>query len=385
MLAASPLGHYSVRRRRNLSTGYDLKEARWLAKDFSFSVTISARHFLATHRNATTFVTERAYLGIGNPITRDADNAVTSYDHQHGRLKDFPAIPETADEVRAAIQLFRAPLSDALLGDNATEENLRTKPFGSYDVIHFATHGLLKGDVPGLSEAALSLSRIDAKDSFNDGILSASEISRFSLRARLIVLSACNSARISTSVAGQSINDLQAAFSIAGTPALLATLWSVETNTAHELMTKFFTEWQKGSSQSASEVLASAVRDYLKQADRSHQHPRFWAPFVVLGYGGALTKVEPAKPSYINDNFQVLPNSVSGELFDAKPLEGNAILSMISDWNGSKCAGTIASVDDSGATVWKTSSYEIGAGAIAINGDSIFAAGYRYEKSQRRW
>ena len=132
------------------------------------------------------------------------------------------------------------------------------------------------------------LSPVDPGNSSNDGLLSASEITRLSLNARLVVLSACNTAKIDTQAASLGVTDLQAAFSIAGAPALLAALWPVETTTARDLMTGFFQAWRQQTGKSASRALAEATRAYLAHADRTHQHPRFWAPFVVLGYGDTL-------------------------------------------------------------------------------------------------
>jgi hypothetical protein len=99
----------------------------------------------------------------------------------------LPALPETADELTAVQRLLGASPQQVLVASKATEEMLRSEDLGKYDVIHFATHGLLKGDILGLSEPALVLTPGSPSDSFDDGILTASEITRLSLNARLIV------------------------------------------------------------------------------------------------------------------------------------------------------------------------------------------------------
>jgi CHAT domain-containing protein len=118
-----------------------------------------------------------------------------------------------------------------------------------------------------------------------DGLLTASKISRLSLNARLVVLSACNTARYDIAQASLGVQDLQAAFTVAGAPTLLASLWPVESATARKLTIGFFTQWRSPQT-GAADALARATRAFLDTADPAHQHPRFWAPFVVAGNGG---------------------------------------------------------------------------------------------------
>jgi CHAT domain-containing protein len=276
--------------------GYDLEAARWLGNDYSFSVTVSARHLLGLKRAVAHQQAPKPYLGVGDPalapmpvVTATAgDHAILRDNPPQNRLQDLPPLPETAEELSAVQKLLGADPREVLTGKAATEQAFRAKELGAYDIIHFATHGLLKGEVDGLSEPALVLSPVDPGNSSDDGLLSASEITHLSLNARLVVLSACNTAKIDTAAASLGANDLQAAFSVAGAPALLASLWPVETTTARDLMTGFFQAWQQQASKSASRALALATRAYLAHADRAHQHPRFWASFVVLGYGDTL-------------------------------------------------------------------------------------------------
>lgn len=77
-----------------------------------------------------------------------------------------------------------------------------------------------------------------------------------------------------TSAANIGITDLAAAFSVAGSPTLLASLWTVETNAAHDLMLAFFKTWNEQHRKSASAALAGGIERYLAGADRAHHHPR---------------------------------------------------------------------------------------------------------------
>ncbi len=276
--------------------GYDLKAARWLGNDYSFSVTVSARHLLGLKRAVAHQQAPRPYFGIGDPdlapppaaTTVAAAGQTVFRDASQNRLQDLPPLPETAEELSAVRTLLGVDAQEVLTGQAATEQAFRSKDLGAYDVIHFATHGLLKDEVDGLTEPALVLTPKDSVNTSDDGLLSTSEITHLALNARLVVLSACNTAKIDTAAASLGVNDLQAAFSVAGVPALLAALWPVESGTARDLMTGFFQAWQRQPAKSASRALAEATRGYLAHADRAHQHPRFWAPFVVMGYGDTL-------------------------------------------------------------------------------------------------
>jgi hypothetical protein len=270
--------------------GYDLAKAHWLIRDLSFSRVVSAREYLATMPYLARAPAPWPYLGVGDPSLdkpRAAQLAASATLHaglpKQNDIPDFAALPETAEELRAVSRLFGT--SDVLTRDNADEKSFRAKPLGDYDVIHFATHGLIKEDLPGLTESALVLTPGRGEDPSDDGLLSASEISRLALNARLVVLSACNTARYDIAQASLGVQDLQSAFAVAGTPTLLASLWPVDSATARDVAVGFFREWRSRETRGAADALARATRSYLATADVAHQHPRFWAPFVIVGNG----------------------------------------------------------------------------------------------------
>ncbi|MET4043370.1 CHAT domain-containing protein [Bradyrhizobium sp. RT6a] len=361
--------------------GYDLLAARWLGKTYRFASSISARHFLGTRTSISHQHAPLPYLGIGNPslstVTQQASltrggNTDASL---RGALSELGSLPETADEITIVGQLMQAAKGDVLLGTDASEENFRTKDLGKYDIIHFATHGLLRNDIPGLNEASLVLTPKDLSDSFDDGLLTAPEITRLPLDARLVVLSACNTARMDTSAANIGITDLAAAFSVAGSPTLLASLWTVETNAAHDLILAFFATWNEQHHKSASAALAGGIERYLARADRAHHHPRFWAPFIVFGYAASLPDdgVKSTNPTF---DYAPFGNDEVGELFDAKPLAGRLILSAMGDWDGSSMASIIRDAGQDGAD-FPAASHDIAAGPLFIDQSQIYALGYK--------
>jgi CHAT domain-containing protein len=358
--------------------GYDLFAADWLGKKFRFVTTISARHFLGTRSSIAHQNAPLPYLGIGNPSLTQlagAGKGAEASTSLRGAMGELAPLPETADEIGSVARLFDAPKGAVLLGPGATEEEFRSKDLGKYDIVHFATHGLLRNDLPGLNEASLVLTPSDMSDSFDDGLLTASEITRLPLNARLVVLSACNTARIDPSAANLGITDLAAAFSVAGSPTLLASLWTVETNAAHDLVLEFFRAWKKQVNKSASAALSEGIASYLAKADRAHQHPRFWAPFIVFGYGATLPD-EGARPATGNFTYEPLPKHDTGEVMDAKPQTGRLMLSIMGDWDGHTMASVITAT--SGDSLgFPVKSHEIGAGTLLVDQSRLFAFGYK--------
>jgi CHAT domain-containing protein len=383
VFASIPLGALLDRKPSQTGEGYDLANASWLIRQFSFASVISARQFVALAAGRKEASATHPFLGIGDPRLpnehlaqirsnsefRGAFRSVT------GDIFEFPELPETREELLTVGARVGARSTDILLGEEATEEAFRTKQLGDYDVLHFATHGLLAQDIPGLSESALLLTGVDSSDQYNDGILSASEISNLSLQARLIVLSACNSAKYDVGQASLGARDLHAAFTLAGSPTLLASLWPVESSTARDLVSLFFDEWRSRQSGAAASSLAYATRAFLKRADKSHQHPRYWASFVVIGYGGITAPPKMAEEFY--PDFVPIRKD-GGDVVDVAKINNSLVLSMSSDWDGQKMASFIARRTN-GELDWNVSTRQIGAGKIAVAGDRIYAAGYTTE------
>lgn len=293
-LAGIPLGALLAEVPAQNKDGYDLANAKWLIKAFSFSLVVSARQFIAAaEQSRLATAVSRAYLGVGDPALKGASltqltgtSVVRGALTVPGSITEFAELPETAEELVGVAALFDANRADILTRERATERAFRARPVSEYDVIHFATHGLLARDIPGLTESALLLTPGNPEDRDDDGLLGASEIERLLLNARLVVLSACNTAKYSVSQATLGVHDLYAAFTVAGVPTVLASLWSVESATARDLVVDFFRDWRPDVSRGAAVSLAGATRRFLAHADIAHQHPRFWAAFVVVGYGG---------------------------------------------------------------------------------------------------
>ena len=106
----------------------------------------------------------------------------------HHLLRDHADVRicgECGDATEAATAI------SVILRGEATARGLQKAPIDDFDILHFATHGLTRQDLPDLPEPGLVLAAGPA----DDGLLSASHIATLPLHARLVVLSACKIGR----------------------------------------------------------------------------------------------------------------------------------------------------------------------------------------------
>ncbi|MEZ5809923.1 MAG: CHAT domain-containing tetratricopeptide repeat protein [Rhizobiaceae bacterium] len=201
-----------------------------------------------------------------------------------------PRLADTRCELLsvAASLAGRGVSTELLLGGDATETRLKRldqdKTLRQYDILHFATHGLLAGDL-GLGEPGLILTPPETASVVDDGILTASEIATLTLAADWVVLSACNSAAGNERDA-EALSGLARSFFYAGAKSLLVSSWPVYSRAAVEVTTRVFAEMDARPQIGRAEALALAMRQTLAAADSEFEaNPVFWAPFMLVGEG----------------------------------------------------------------------------------------------------
>ncbi|HYX43107.1 MAG TPA: CHAT domain-containing protein, partial [Pyrinomonadaceae bacterium] len=146
-------------------------------------------------------------------------------------------------------------------------------------------HGVLNNANPMYSHVVLSQT---AGNGSEDGLLEAWEIMKLDLKADLVVLSACDTARGRIG-AGEGVIGLTWAFFVAGSPTTVVSQWSVESASTTELMLNFHRSLRAPGGGS---LYAMTKAEALRQAQlkllrtKRYQHPFFWAGFVVVGDGG---------------------------------------------------------------------------------------------------
>jgi CHAT domain-containing protein len=230
----------------------------------------------------------------GVPLVRR--NAPATQNVDSAELAQLPRLPDTADEVRSiALALNADPTKDVFTGREANERRVRSMDISNRKVVMFATHGLVPGDLNGLTQPALALSAPNVADIDGDGLLTLDEVLALKLNADWVVLSACNTAT-GDGAGAEAVSGLGRAFFYAGTRALLVSNWPVETTSARELTTDLFRRQAQNSMLSRAEAMRQAMVGLIhgpgyvdpesRQAVFSYAHPIFWAPFSLVGDGG---------------------------------------------------------------------------------------------------
>ena len=214
-----------------------------------------------------------------------------------GTLKEVDAIGELMKVKNTNVSIYKAY--------TATEESYkRLCGNNSPDVIHIATHGFYfplevkeprnEFDVEqeeaknfNIMEDPLRRSGIlltganngwnneNVPKNFEDGILTAWEVSNNWLgNTKLVVLSACETG-LGEIKGGEGVFGLQRAFKLAGSEYVMMSLWQVPDKETAEFMELFYSNWLGGKE----------IREAFNVAQntlRAKYSPYFWAAFVLM-------------------------------------------------------------------------------------------------------
>lgn len=223
-------------------------------------------------------------------------NAPKSEGVDSAELAQLPRLPDTAEEVRSiALALKADPSKDVFIGEAANEKTVKSMDLSKRKVVMFATHGLVPGDLNGLTQPALAMTAPAVAKIDGDGLLTMEEVLALKLNADWVVLSACNTAT-GSGAGAEAVSGLGRAFFYAGTRALLVSNWPVETVSARTLTTDLFRRQSENPTLPRAEAMQQAavalidgpgaVDEATKAPIFSYAHPIFWAPFSVVGDGG---------------------------------------------------------------------------------------------------
>jgi CHAT domain-containing protein len=207
----------------------------------------------------------------------------------------LPRLPDTADELKSiALALQADPTKVLNLGKDANEKAVKTTDLSGFKIVAFATHGLVPGELDGLSQPALALSAPSLSGGEGDGLLTMEEILSLKLDADWVVLSACNTGA-GAGAGAEAASGLGRAFFYAGTRALLVTNWSVHSQSAKDLITDLFKRQADDPGLTRGEALRQAMvalmdgkgfLDASGNTEFTYAHPLFWAPYTIIGDGG---------------------------------------------------------------------------------------------------
>src|SRR5207245_8667974 len=88
----------------------------------------------------------------------------------------LPRLPDTAEELRSiALALQADPTKVLNLGKDANEKAVKSAELSGFKIVAFATHGLVPGELDGLTQPALALSAPTVTGEEGDGLLTMEE------------------------------------------------------------------------------------------------------------------------------------------------------------------------------------------------------------------
>ena len=202
----------------------------------------------------------------------------------------LPRLPDTSLELEEIGKAIGAGDGDIFLHKQASVKQVMSTDLSNRKVVMFATHGLVPGELNGLTQPALALSSPDVTGDKDDGLLTMDKVLTLKLDADWVVLSACNTAA-GEGAGSEAVSGLGRAFFFAGAKALLVSNWPVDSVASRTMMTDLFKNQQKTQSTSKAELLRQAMLNQIDQGGMkeganmkyAYAHPLFWAPFVVVG------------------------------------------------------------------------------------------------------
>lgn len=287
------------------------RDVPWLIKERAVASLPSASSLQSLRRLAKAPAGRKPMIGFGDPwfnpeqLKQAQVAAVTMRgagqmsfraapaikDLNSATIADLPRLPDTADELRDIARAIGAdPNKDLRLGKQANEQAVKSADLTGYRTVVFATHGLVPGELDGLTQPALALSAPAVAGVDGDGLLTMDEVMGLNLNADWVVLSACNTGS-GEGAGAEAVSGLGRAFFYAGARSLLVSNWPVETTSARRLTSGIFAHQLEGR----SAALRTSMLDLLDngtyqnpktgKAVFAYAHPIFWAPFTLMGDG----------------------------------------------------------------------------------------------------
>jgi len=286
---------------REMPTVPGAEVAHWLVRDMSIVRVPSTTSFVALRATRPVTRPKKPILAVANPdflgasgtpVTPQRGDAQTDPcgDGQWGLSREIgrlAPLPESAEEAGAVLRKLGGDNDDLLLGETASEQQLRSRQLADYRVLYFATHAVLPGELRCAREGGLVLTPLRNRADSSGLLLSAASIATLGLRAELVVLSACNTGKPEPGTNG-GLSALATAFFHAGARGLLVTHWQVPSRATSTLMIDLFARLQSGA-EGAGITVDKALRAAQLRliADPKTASPVFWGAFELLGDGEA--------------------------------------------------------------------------------------------------
>lgn len=265
---------------------------RFLIEDFAVSYAPSATVYAQLRSEEVTATNEVSALIVASPklprellaispiSERSNETMRTLLEFENLQLSSLPGGIEEALAIAGIIGERTTVLSES----KASEQVLKSTDLLTYNILHFATHGLVSLEAPERSSLLLTT---EGENDGEDGLLQAREVYQLKISSSLVTLSACQTAR-GQILQGEGVRSLAQAFIYAGSRSVVASLWDVEDKMAVKFMSAFYANLRLG--QSKSEGLRNAKLDMI-ETNRGVS-PKSWSAFILVGDDQGRIQIE---------------------------------------------------------------------------------------------
>ena len=228
-------------------------------------------------------ISNNKMLAIGNPsysTFKPLEMNGLGYDLAQLGFKSWADLPGTEAELKKIKNIV--PDITVLQKDDVTESKIyqldNAGALKEYKYLHFALHGITNLD--NYEDNSIIVTEKPGTD--DDGFLLFNEIAGISLNARLVCLSACETAVVSYAI-NNDLN-LASAFILAGARSVIASSWRIDDEATGLFMTELYENIFK-KQQSIPGALHTTRLKFIKgEFGDTYRSPSYWAAFKYVGY-----------------------------------------------------------------------------------------------------
>ena len=233
---------------------------KYLSQTFRIRIVPSLTTLKLIQDSPADYHSQTGALIVGEP-----DVSHVYYKGSVGTLCPLPGARKEAEMIGRLIG------AQPLLGEHATKQAV-LQSIHSVSLIHFAAHSNAERGEIALAPSR-STYRIPQEQEY---LLTMAEISQVRLRAKLVVLSCCHSAR--GQIRSEGVVGIARAFLGSGARSVLVALWALEDKATEQFMSRFYEHLVRG--ESASESLHQAMK-WMR--GNGYSAVGQWAPFMLIG------------------------------------------------------------------------------------------------------
>lgn len=272
-------------------SGYDYTRVAWMGHRQALTLSPSVQSFINLRDTVIASRATETFIGFGDFVPYgNVDTLLNNFGLPETCRQDVSLIanayplPQTASEINAVATTLGVSDTSLFLGEAFTEAEVKQTAIANYQIVYFATHGLLPFELRCFAQPGLLVSKSGGQAMPGDGLLTSADILEIPLDADLVVLSACNTGGPGEETGGESLSGLARAFFYSGARSLLVTHWEIPDEPTTKIMVATFKHMKSGNLGMAEALRQSQANFVQKYPYWSH--PKAWASFTLVGDGG---------------------------------------------------------------------------------------------------